>query len=462
MGNLILRNWAYKTILVVVLIMHIVSCNARQDERTGASPQKSATPTTDQTESPRLSKSPPAPTATQIQLDIPKVSQENDRPLILAHYMPWYQTPSGSGYWGWHWTMNHYNPNQKNENGQSAIASHYYPLTGPYDSGDEDILAYQVMLMKLSGIDGVIVDWYGYENFWDYGEINANTHRLFEQIQEAGLLFAITYEDRTIFHMLENGHPKVKDDHAHGQEVMQYLQENWFEEEAYLKVNDRPVLFVFGNPPYFESNSDWEKLFSVLETAPYLITQDARIVPLAESGYPWPPMHLSGGGELPADALENYLEGFYAKADSWDYLVASVFPGFHDIYQEAGVGSSYGYIDHQDGETLELTFQKALDNDPDILQIVTWNDYGEGTNIEPTVEYRYQHLEMIQEVRKRFIDKDFSFSAEDLTIPLQIYDMRKEHIRNPQVNAQLDNAVSAVLAGRPDIALAIIDSIPTK
>ena len=29
---------------------------------------------------------------------------------ILVHYMPWYQTPSVSGYWGWHWTMNHFNP----------------------------------------------------------------------------------------------------------------------------------------------------------------------------------------------------------------------------------------------------------------------------------------------------------------------------------------------------------------
>lgn len=80
------------------------------------------------------------------------------RPLLLAHYMPWYQTPSVSGMWGWHWTMNHFNPNQQDSEGQAQIASHYYPHTGPYDSRDDAILEYQLALMKLSGIDG------GYES----------------------------------------------------------------------------------------------------------------------------------------------------------------------------------------------------------------------------------------------------------------------------------------------------------
>jgi hypothetical protein len=40
-----------------------------------------------------------------------------------------------------------------------AIASHFHPLTGPYDSSNDALLEYQVMLMKLSRIDGVIVDW---------------------------------------------------------------------------------------------------------------------------------------------------------------------------------------------------------------------------------------------------------------------------------------------------------------
>ena len=43
--------------------------------------------------------------------------------------------------------------------------------------------------MKLSGIDGVIVDWYGSENFWDYGLLNESTQALFKYIKKAGLTF---------------------------------------------------------------------------------------------------------------------------------------------------------------------------------------------------------------------------------------------------------------------------------
>lgn len=83
---------------------------------------------------------------------------EPQRPLLMAHYMPWYQTPDVSGYWGWHWTMDHFDPSQEDDAGRPEIASHYLPLTGPYDSRDQLILEYQTLLVKISGIDGVIVD----------------------------------------------------------------------------------------------------------------------------------------------------------------------------------------------------------------------------------------------------------------------------------------------------------------
>ena len=45
----------------------------------------------------------------------------SERPLILAHYMPWYETKAVSGQWGWHWTMNKFQPD-KVTNGQGADA----------------------------------------------------------------------------------------------------------------------------------------------------------------------------------------------------------------------------------------------------------------------------------------------------------------------------------------------------
>ncbi|MGE5859156.1 MAG: hypothetical protein ACM34J_01285, partial [Ignavibacteria bacterium] len=165
------------------------------------------------------------------------ISQENSLPKIMVHYMPWYQTAEIHGYWGYHWTMNHFNPENILPDGSREIASHYYPLTGPYDSNDELILEYQTLLMKISGIDGVLADWYGIENFWDYGTINESTGLLFNAVEKAGLSFAIVYEDQTIKHMINGGHLSSANALTHAKTVVNYLEDNWFIKNSYLKID---------------------------------------------------------------------------------------------------------------------------------------------------------------------------------------------------------------------------------
>lgn len=131
-------------------------------------------------------------------------------------------------------------------------------------------------LMKLSGIDGVIVDWYGIADFRDYAVLNESTGRLFEHIKRAGLLFCICYEDQTIRHMINEGYLAEEDVLAHGQEVMRYLQSHWFDDPAYLRIADQPALFTFG-PQYFRDPANWETLFSVLDTSPVLITLPRQV-----------------------------------------------------------------------------------------------------------------------------------------------------------------------------------------
>jgi len=68
---------------------------------------------------------------------------EPSRPMILAHYMPWYAAKPVSPTWGWHWTMNAFDPD-KEVDGRRQIASRFYPMIGPYDSGDPHVLECQL------------------------------------------------------------------------------------------------------------------------------------------------------------------------------------------------------------------------------------------------------------------------------------------------------------------------------
>src|SRR5205085_150775 len=119
------------------------------------------------------------------------------------------------------------------------IASWYYPLIGPYDSADPAVLEYHVLLMKLGGIDGVIVDWYGPDDFADYALNNQRTTALFQFTRKAGLKFSVCYEDQTIRQQINAGFIPTRDDLAHAQQAMLYLHTNYMGDESFLRWNGR-------------------------------------------------------------------------------------------------------------------------------------------------------------------------------------------------------------------------------
>ena len=120
-----------------------------------------------------------------------------------------------------------------------------------------------------------------------------------------------------------------------------------------------------------------------------------------------------------------------------------VFPGFKDIYSQADVGPSYGFIDSEKGNTFRSTFNRAQKGSSQLIQIATWNDFGEGTNIEPTHEYGLSYLEYIQ---KQTVSHHH-FQPADLEIPLKLYQLRKSHNKNPLKTQVFDSYSQHLLDG---------------
>ena len=102
--------------------------------------------------------------------------QKSDPRKIHVHLMPWFETP------GFHWDM---------------VGRHYNPQIGPYHSGDYAVIEYQLLLMKYSGIDGVIIDWPGRSTMHNDLPANAeNTDQIIDQTAKFGLEFAVCFEDQ--------------------------------------------------------------------------------------------------------------------------------------------------------------------------------------------------------------------------------------------------------------------------
>ena len=383
----------------------------------------------------------------------PHLHAQNSSKIVLAHYMPWYASKPVNGYWGGHWKMGPFNPDRVKANGQREVASHDYPLIDLYDSNDPHALECHVLLMKFAGIDGAIIDWYGIEQFEDYAILHRNTQHFVKHLKRAGLQFAICYEDRTIKVMTQGNYLPKQQDVTHGQKVMKWLADNWFRDEAYVKLNGRPVLLVFG-PLYFTQDHQWREIMSGLSPQPmvYGLPHLSEKTGL-DGAFGWPP--VSGGREVLPDVWRKYLHSLYTRRGADESVIAVAFPGFRDIYEETGQRDSYGSIDYRDGQTFAETFDLALKSDSPIIQIATWNDYGEGTVIEPTETFGYRYLEFVQKNAKT----QYPYGPDALRLPVILYQLKKRHERHAARMKELERATDLLFAGKCNEARSIIDRV---
>jgi hypothetical protein len=313
-----------------------------------------------------------------------------------------------------------------------ACASHYHPLMGLYDSGDPQATDCHVLLMKLAGIDGVLIDWYGDRKQYDYLNNDRHTEVMIHSIQKAGMKFALVYEDQTVSHLIEGGVFKKEDALSEGVKLMKRTQDRWFGLPSYLKWGSRPLLLVFG-PDYYHT-PDWHAMLDVLTPPPAYFSVHFQHEP-ATGSFDWP---LPQGGTSGCLAA---TEAFYKRSASVPSIPVA-YPRFHDYYAEAGVGKSYGTVDDLGGKLYTDTLSRALHSGAPVVQIATWNDWGEGTIIEPSVEFGYRELETTQRLRHS------SYRPADLRLPVQLYLLQKAHAGDAKFEAKLDGVSGLLFAGK--------------
>ncbi len=344
--------------------------------------------------------------------DAHATDQSPARKLILAHYMPWFVANENERSWGWHWTMNTFDPNVIAD-GKRAVASHFYPLIGPYDSGDSKVLEFHLLTMKMAGIDGVIVDWYGLQDFRDYKTLHQNTQRLIEHAERLGMAFAICYEDQTVPALVAEKKLDAANRISHTTAELDWLAKNWFSRKCYVKVDSRPLLLSFGQDGL--TDAEWQACLSRVATPVAYFSQHHQRK-AAVGAFDWP---------SPKEGTSANTR-FLKEATNKSAVIPVAFPRFVDIYAEAKVHPSWGRVEDQRGETFKRTLQAALNHDARIVQIATWNDWGEGTMIEPSVEFGYRDLEIVQRLRREKIDSKFVPREEDLLLPKKLFELQQK------------------------------------
>jgi hypothetical protein len=244
-----------------------------------------------------------------------------------------------------------------------------------YSSTDPNQIHRQITDMISRGIDGVIIDWYGPGNSID----QATQLVMAEAEKHSGFTFAI---------MVDKG--AIEWDSCSGcspqQALIQqlrYIEQTYVPSSAYMKIDGLPVITNFNLDLSY--SIDWNAVNSALSTHPKFIFQNNSgfTHTLTDGSYSWvmPTTNDYGIG---------YLNSFYDTGMGYpsEETVGATYKGFNDTLASWGSNRIMG---QQCGQTWLQTFAKlnSLYNSGHqlpYLQLVTWNDYEEGTEIESGID----------------------------------------------------------------------------
>ena len=353
------------------------------------------------------------------------IEKDNPKP-VYVHYMPWFQSLEVDGFWGQHWTMTNRDPNIVDVNGKRQIASHYYPTIGPYSSVDPDLQEYHFLLMKMAGIDGVIFDWYGSRNIHDYNLIKTATEAFMDRLADINLDFMIMYEDRVATMTYASQPLTTQEIIANGVADFEYIRDMYFTKPNYGEFNGDKILSVFG-PHHILGEAHWNQLLSVFNT-----NDQPKFLSL------WGAHNIVGQGAageflwVDPNHIQTHEDYYEYSALGNEIIVGGVYPGFNSYYFEGGWSEGVNTWtigrDNTFNDMLNLSHHEIAD----FMQVITWNDFGEGTMIEPTLEFGFDNLTTLQQYT------GVSFTEEDMQAVVRLYNARKKFAENDEVQALLN------------------------
>jgi PKD repeat protein len=275
------------------------------------------------------------------------------------------------------------------EGATTRIYAHFMPWFGRtnhldigYRSDDPAQVARQVTDMLSRGIDGAIVDWYGP----DYPFENTATRLLLEEIETRAeaFEFAITLDGGSLNSCANTTGCDVTQrtiDH------LNYANTTFQGSPHYMRLAGRPVAFFFGVDGL---PIDWTRVRAGVKGNPLFIFRytGGFSKSYSDGAYSWVGINSTN----PDNEGLGYLDNFYWTAKKYPakYVFGSAYPGFNNSLAPWRKGTPK-IVNQHCGQTWLNTFARAgrhysADAQLPAMQIVTWNDYEEGTEIESGID----------------------------------------------------------------------------
>lgn len=304
---------------------------------------------------------------------------------VLAFYYTWYGRPERQGRWV-HW-------GSVDPDAHDISQSTHYPALGAYDSHDRQVIDRHIAQAKQHGLTGFIATWWGRGTYDD---------RAF-----ATLLERAAAQDFKVTVYWETAPGKDAAQVAQAIDDLSYVLQRYAESEAFLKVDGKPVLFVYGRVMDQMPLGAWPAIFEGVRQ------RYGRDFALIADGYSEAYARLFDGvhtynicgwvRDQSPDALRRASAASFSSAvqlarSQGKISCLTIIPGYDDTkIRKPGLKA-----ERQNGETYRVLWDEATRADPDWILITSWNEWHEGSEIEPSWEDGEKYLQLTKPFAERF------------------------------------------------------------
>jgi len=301
--------------------------------------------------------------------DWPPVSGPDPSHRVGAFYHTWYLNPEFDGRW-YHWDQNNYYQPPLD------IGSDYYPVLGAYSSTNPDVMAQHFAWMREAGIGLIIADWWG----WD-SPSDKVLPLVFDIADHYGLEVAFVmeqYDYRSAGSLVSDIRQLKK---LYGDHPAFF----WTTEiSLYSPDDNKKGLFFMWNTTQPEDGKPTVPFDYWKGTLDKLHSDDTGAIVLTDEYFSdyMPQSHFDGSynyGVLDTDDI-GYTYAHDLPSGAW--YVPGINPGFsawrigYDPIVDTPRKNGQTYIDRW-----ESMF--AIGIEPQMVVITTFNEWHEGTQIEP-------------------------------------------------------------------------------
>ena len=312
-------------------------------------------------------------------------AQTRPKKEVLVFYYGWYGTPARAGQ-NIHWL----NPDTAHE--RIADAPNY-PAGGPYDSLDPVVIARQMAQIKNAGITGLIVSWWG------------QTDRTNQQLRL--VLNAAGAQELKVTAYIE----QVVSAEGVAADTL-FLYQKYTRHPAWLRLDNKPVIMYFDRLMQDIGLDGWQKARARIEKqAPNAMSFIATANTLKEikaRKASFDGLHIYSqqfeGAEtrlLPSLWRTKYYSDWVKAQNGAKVTTATILPGFDDRLQLDRKGKR-PVIKREDGKPFRDLWNAAIAAKPDWILIVSFNEWHEASQIEPSTAFGMRELEICRQMSAKF------------------------------------------------------------